>query len=177
MSVRRIVTVPDPVLRKKARKVSNFGPDLQRLIDDMIDTMRDAPGVGLAAPQIGVSQRVIVVEYGKEDEEQTGKGIPKKDVPPKLYVVVNPEFVRPSAAVQVGTEGCLSVPDYAGEVERVTQVTIRGFNRHGAAIRLRARGWLARIFQHEVDHLNGVLFTDRAARVWRVEPETEAERV
>jgi peptide deformylase len=141
--------------------------------------MRAASGVGLAAPQIGVSQRVIVVEYGEEDPEQPGKGIAKKDVAPKLYVVVNPEIIRPSADTETGTEGCLSVPGYAGEVERVAQVTVRGYNRRGAPLRFRARGWLARIFQHEVDHLNGVLFTDRAARVWKVEPEEgrELERV
>ncbi|MGA2112300.1 MAG: peptide deformylase [Anaerolineales bacterium] len=177
MAVRPIVTVPDPVLRKKARKVSTYGPDLQRLIDDMIDTMRQAPGVGLAAPQVGVSQRVIVVEYGEEDPQQAGTGIPKRKVASKLYVVVNPELVRPSQTTETGAEGCLSVPGYAGEVERLTQVTIRGFSRRGTPTRLRARGWLARIFQHELDHLNGVLFTDRASRVWRVEPETEAERV
>lgn len=177
MPVRPIITVPDPVLRKKARRVTSYGPDLQALIDDMIDTMHEAPGVGLAAPQVGVSQRVIVVEYGEEDPEQAGTGIPKKNAAPKLYVVVNPELVRPSATTEMGSEGCLSVPDYAGEVQRQVQVTVRGFNRHGTPTRLRARGWLARIFQHEIDHLNGVLFTDRATRVWKVGPESQTERV
>jgi len=177
MPVRPILTVPARVLRKKARKVTTYGPDLQRLIDDMIDTMREAPGVGLAAPQVGVSQRVIVVEYSEEDPAHVGTGIPNKGVAPKLYVVVNPELIRPSQATELGSEGCLSVPGIAGEVERLAQVTVRGFSRRGSPIRLRARGWLARIFQHELDHLDGVLFTDRASRVWRIEPETQAERV
>jgi peptide deformylase len=92
-------------------------------------------------------------------------------------VIVNPEVVRPSAEKVLGTEGCLSVPGYAGEVERFQEVTVKGLNRHGAPLRLRAKGWLARIFQHELDHLDGVLFTDRAQKVWRVEPEAGVDRV
>ena len=162
MAIREIVTLPEPILRKKAHKVSDFGKDLQTLIDDMIDTLRDAPGVGLAAPQVAVPLRLIIVEYGDEERE---------DAPLKLYVVANPEITRFSSETIVGTEACLSIPGYAGDVERPVAVTVKGFNRQGKPIRIKAKGWLARIFQHEVDHLDGVLFTDRAERVWRLEDE------
>lgn len=160
MAIRPIVTVPDAVLRRKAQKVRQFDADLQQLIDDMIETMRAAPGVGLAAPQVGVSQRVIVVEYG-EDE----------DKPPRLYVVVNPEIVEVSAETEMGVEGCLSIPDLVGEVERYRRIVVKGQNRRGQPIKLKLQGWVARIFQHEIDHLEGVLFTDRAVRVWKPSPE------
>ena len=165
MSVREIVVVPHPVLRRKAARVSDFGPALQRLIDDMIDTMRDAPGVGLAAPQVNVSQRVIVVEF--EDEEN--------GIPHQLYAVVNPEIVAFSRETELGVEGCLSVPGVIGEVPRAQSVTVKGFDRRGKPLRLALEGWLARIFQHEIDHLNGVLFTDRAVSIERVPPEVAAE--
>ena len=166
MAVREIVTVPHPALRRKARKVTDFGPKLQTLIDDMVETMRIAPGVGLAAPQVDVSLRVIAVEFGDEEDET---------VEPKLYTVVNPEIVRPSRETVVGTEGCLSIPALVGDVERNQSVIVKGFSRHGQPMKLKAEGWLARIFMHEVDHLNGVLFTDRAIQVWQ--PEVEAGQV
>jgi peptide deformylase len=160
MSLRKIVTVPEPVLRRRAHKVTDFGADLQELIDDMIETMRSAPGVGLAAPQVNVSQRVIVIEFGDEEDEQ---------VPAKLYAVVNPEILRPSQETEKGTEACLSIPGFLGEVERVASLTVKGQNRHGQPMRIKAKGWLARIFQHEIDHLDGVLFTDRALWVRKIE--------
>lgn len=162
MAVREIVTHPNQILRRKARKVSEFGPDLQKLIDDMVETMREAPGVGLAAPQVDVSLRVITVEFGDEDDPE---------IPPKLYVVANPEIIRQSKQTDVGTEGCLSIPGFVGDVERPVAVTVKGFNRFGKPMRLKAKGWLARIFQHEVDHLNGVLFIDLAENVYRLEEE------
>jgi peptide deformylase len=158
MALREIVFIPDPVLRKKARKVTDFGPELQTLIDDMVETMREAPGVGLAAPQVDSPLRVIVIEFGDEENEEA---------PPKLYTMVNPEIVRVSDETVVGTEGCLSVPGFIGDVERMEQITVKGQNRHGQPMRVKANGWLARIFQHEIDHLNGVLFTDRALRIWK----------
>jgi len=166
MAVREIVTLPEPVLRKKARKVMDFGPELQSLIDDMVETMRVAPGVGLAAPQVNAPVRVIVVEYGEQDEEE------ETAIPPKLYTVVNPEITRFSKESEVGSEGCLSIPGFAGDVERPLGITVKGLNRHGQPIRIKAEGWLARIFQHEIDHLDGVLFIDRAERVWKLEGET-----
>jgi peptide deformylase len=166
MAVREIVTVPHPTLRRNARKVTDFGPKLQTLIDDMVEIMRVAPGVGLAAPQIDVSQRVIVVEFGDEEDET---------LEPSLYTVVNPEIMRPSRETVIGTEGCLSIPMLVGDVERSESVTVKGLNRRGQPIKLKTKGWLARIFLHEVDHLNGVLFIDKAIQVW--EPEFEPGQV
>ena len=163
MAILEIVTLPAPILRNKARKVMSFGSDLQTLIDDMVETMRVAPGVGLAAPQVDVPLRVIVVEYGDEEND---------DAPSKLYTLVNPEIVKPSEEMVTGVEGCLSIPGFAGDVERSLTVTIKGQNRRGQPVKIKAKGWMARIFQHEIDHLNGVLFIDRADKVWKVEGET-----
>jgi peptide deformylase len=160
MALRKIVTVPDEVLRRKAHKVTTFDKTLHALIDDMIDTMRDAPGVGLAAPQIGVLARVIVIEFGDEEDE---------DVPRKLYAVINPEIIRMSSEKVMGVEGCLSVPGLVGDVERSTSIVVRGQNRHGQPLKLKLNGWVARIFQHEIDHLEGILFTDLAERIWQPE--------
>jgi len=166
MAVRKIATLPNDVLRRKARKRTDFGSELQTLIDDMIETMHTAPGVGLAAPQVGVSERVIVIEY-RDDENE--------DVPPKVYAVVNPEVTRRSKDTVIGTEGCLSIPGILGDVERYGAVTIQGQNRRGQSVTIKAQGWLARIFQHEIDHLDGVVFVDRAQRVWQPEnPEETA---
>jgi peptide deformylase len=171
MALRTIVTLPEPVLRRKAHPVTKFDENLQTLIDDMIDTMRDAPGVGLAAPQVGVSERVIVVEYA--EPEETEEGEEPKEVEPKLYVMVNPEIVKSSPETVVGVEGCLSIPALVGEVERAQEVRIKGLNRRGQPMKLKAEGWLARIFQHEIDHINGVVFTDRATQVWQPEEPVE----
>jgi peptide deformylase len=160
MAIREIVTLPQPILRHKAHKVTSFGPDLQAVIDDMVETMRQAPGVGLAAPQVGESTRLIVVEFGDEENEET---------PPKLYVMANPEITRASPETILGTEGCLSIPGVQGDVERLVAVTVKGLNRHGHPMTVKAKGWLARIFQHEIDHLDGILFVDRAEKLWQAE--------
>ncbi len=162
MALREVVTHPDPVLRRKARKVTDFGPELQELIDDMVETMRAAPGVGLAAPQVDTSVQLVVVEFGDEEDEA---------VPPKLYTVINPEIIKPSRDTEMGTEGCLSIPGFVGDVERPVSVTVKGQNRHGQSFKIKASGWLARIFQHEIDHLNGILFIDRAVDVYKLEEE------
>jgi peptide deformylase len=164
MAIREIVTLPAPVLRRKARKVTSFGPELQTLIDDMVETMRQAPGVGLAAPQVDVPLRVIVVEFGEEDDE---------DAPKKLYTLVNPEIRTASEEVVAAPEACLSIPGFAGDVERFEAIQVRGLNRFGKPIRLKLEGWMARIFQHEIDHLDGVLFIDRALKVWKLEEADE----
>jgi len=159
MAVLPIAQLPDPVLRRKAHKISVFDKDLQILIDNMVETMRVAPGVGLAAPQVSQSIRLIVVEYGDDENE---------DAPHKLYVMANPVITRTSEEKELGVEGCLSVPGFQGEVERYVAVTVRGLNRHGQPMTVRAKGWLARIFQHEIDHLDGILFTERAepGKIW-----------
>jgi peptide deformylase len=160
MAVKEIVTLPEAILRHKAHKVTSFGPDLQKLAEDMIETMRQAPGVGLAAPQVGESTRLIVVEYGDEENEE---------IPPKLYVMANPEITRSSQETVLGTEGCLSIPGIQGEVERKEAVTVKGLNRQGRPMTVKAKGWMARIFQHEIDHLDGILFVDRAEKLWKTE--------
>jgi len=156
--------IPDPVLRKETQPVEKYDADLEKLIDDMVDTMRDEPGVGLAAPQVGLSRKLIVVEFGDEDD-------PEK--PAKLYAVANPEIVAVSEETELGVEGCLSIPGMVGEVERYAAIVVKGKNKKGKSIKIKAHGWLARIFQHEIDHLNAVLFTDRATRVWQPAPEEE----
>jgi peptide deformylase len=161
MPMREIITVPNPVLRRKAHPVTRFDDELQVLMDDMVETMRAAPGVGLAAPQVGISQRLIVVEYTTNEEDD--------EAPKKLFVVVNPELTVTDAETETGMEGCLSLPGLLGEVERCLGVTVKGLNRHGRPIRIKAQGWLARIFQHEINHLDGVVFTDLASKVWKPE--------
>ena len=165
MAVRPIVSIPDPVLRRKAKKITALDKDLQTLIDDMVETMREAPGVGLAAPQVGVSTRLIVVEYQQDEEDD--------ESPRKLFVVLNPEIVSASEEVETGVEACLSIPRIQGEVERNLKIVVKGLNRQGKPIKLKLSGWMARIFQHEIDHLEGVLFTDRATKAWRVKDEEE----
>jgi peptide deformylase len=163
MATREIITLPHETLRRKARKVTSFGEDLQTLIDDMVDTMRAAPGVGLAAPQVNIPLRVIVVEFNESEDEEA---------PPKLYICINPRITPSTAEEEIGTEGCLSIPGIVGDVNRPIAVTVKALNRHGQPMKLKTSGWLARIFQHEVDHLNGVLFVDLAEKVWHFEGET-----
>jgi peptide deformylase len=146
MPVRRIYSFADPVLRQKARPVGRIDKATQRLIDDMIETMRAAEGIGLAAPQIGVLERLFVAEL---DE--------------RVYVFINPQIVSLSQETEVAEEGCLSLPGYRGAVERPARATVRGKNRRGKIQTVEAEGLLARCFQHEIDHLDGVLFTDRMA--------------
>ncbi|CAG0976974.1 Peptide deformylase [Anaerolineales bacterium] len=180
MTLRQIVTLPDPVLRRKAKAVTNFGKELQTLIDDMIETMREAPGVGLAAPQVGISERLAVIEYAEEDEDdevetvhEDAEATPKPPKPKQLFVLINPEIVKASEEKVMGIEGCLSIPGLLGEVERYHALQVKALNRHGKPVKLKVDGWLARIFQHEIDHLNGVVFTDLAARVWQPKEEVE----
>lgn len=160
MTVREIVTLPQAILRHKARKVTDFGSEFQTLVDDMVETMHEAPGVGLAAPQVGESMRLIVVEFGDEEDEEA---------PAKLYAMANPEIPRRSDETLIGAEGCLSIPGIQGEVDRAAAVTVKGLNRHGRPMTVKAKGWMARIFQHEIDHLDGVLFVDRAQKLWQSE--------
>lgn len=171
MALRKIVTLPEPVLRRKAHTITKVDKNLQILIDDMVETMRDAPGVGLAAPQIGLSERLIVVEYFERAEDEENEEAPKK-----VWAVLNPEIIKASEEKLMGVEGCLSIPGLVGEVERHATIQVKGLNRHGKPMKIKAEGWLARIFQHEIDHLNGVLFTERATRVWRPSQEVEQDQ-
>lgn len=170
MTIRDIVTHPNDVLRRKAQPVKNFDADLQTLIDDMIETMRVAPGVGLAAPQVNVPLRVIVVEYGGEAEDEEIEDDPPKK---KLFALVNPEITRASKETKVASEGCLSIPGLVGDVERSVSVTVTAQNRRGQPTKIKATGWLARIFQHEIDHINGVLYIDKATKVQSLQEDDE----
>lgn len=157
MTELKIVTLPDEVLRTQARPVTKFDDTLQTLIDDMIETMRAANGVGLAAPQIGQSLQLAVIEtLPKTDEE--GNDIPGSR---ELFAIINPRIVWESRDVIDGIEGCLSIPGYVGEVERAYSIRVRAQDRRGKPLKLRLKGWTARIFQHEIDHLNGVLYIDK----------------
>ena len=150
------------MLREKARKVARVDNSIQKLLDDLAETMLDAPGAGLAANQIGVPLRVCVV---KGDENQ-------------IWGLVNPVIVKKSGS-QVGYEGCLSKPGWVGEVERSEAVVVKGLNRHGREVRIKSSGFTARAFQHELDHLDGILFTDRLTSLdtlRRVEDLVEEDR-
>jgi len=140
-----IVKYPDPVLRKRARPVSRMTPDIHALIEHMLVTMRKAQGIGLAAPQVGVLLRVIIIEAPEHP----------------VRVIINPQILERSSEQVVGMEGCLSLPGLYGDVRRPEVIVLRGLNKHGKPIRLQLKGVEARIAQHEVDHLDGILFTDR----------------
>jgi peptide deformylase len=146
-----IVNDPDPVLRKKAIKIRRADDGLRKLADDMFETMLEAPGVGLAAPQIGKSIRLIVVHVPEDEEDGT------KETSLKL---INPEIIKSSGS-QLGPEGCLSIPGWAGDVERAETVTVKAIDMDNRPVRIKAHGYLARVLQHEIDHLDGILFPDR----------------
>jgi len=167
MAIRRIHLANEPVLRQVAKPVTRFHDGLQELIDDMFETMRAAPGVGLAAPQVGESARLFVARWPEDEEDPESL---------KSYALVNPVIVRAKGEEEEAEEGCLSVPGYVGDVWRATEIVIKGKDRYGKKIRMRVNGWLARIFQHEIDHLNGILFIDRVDspdKIRRVEPGEE----
>lgn len=156
MALLRIVTVFDSdaeVLRQKARKVKRFGPELERLANDMLETMRDAYGVGLAAPQVGLPIRLFVAEVPADMEDEPHAG--------ESYVFVNPKIVKVGREEVEREEGCLSIPGIYGDVWRPDEVVVRAQDVKGNTFRLRARGFLARIILHENDHLDGILFVDR----------------
>jgi peptide deformylase len=154
MSIRNIVKYPDPILRERAVEVTKFNERLGKLLDDMAETMYDAHGVGLAAPQVGIGKRVIVVNIGEE-----------------LIEMINPEIIEKSGEQLEPPEGCLSIPGLLGYVKRANVIRIKGQDRNGNAVEIEAEGFLARAFQHEIDHLNGVLFIDIAEKVFRPEEE------
>lgn len=157
---------PDPILRQRAKKVSSFSPSLQRLIDDMIETMHDNHGVGLAANQVGVLQRVVVIQLPDDPE-------------PRVFI--NPEIVRADGEREV-PEGCLSIPGYKGLVKRSERVRAKGLDRNGKPVRVNADELLAQALEHEIDHLNGILYIDRLVdsdKLWKesdlIDEEGESE--
>ncbi|RJQ50010.1 MAG: peptide deformylase [Nitrospiraceae bacterium] len=152
MSVLHIVTYPEKVLKEKTNPVKEINGNLQRLIDDMIETMYAAPGVGLAANQVGVKKQVTVIDVSVRDEKSP------------LIVLVNPEIIHMEGEIEA-EEGCLSVPDYTTVMKRAKKVCVKGLDREGRPVEIEAEGLLARALQHEIDHLNGVLFVDRMGRI------------
>lgn len=158
MALRNILTEEDPVLRKVCRPVDEVTDRIRMILDDMVDTMRDADGVGLAAPQVGIMRRMFVAE----------------PTPGEVYCFVNPEIISREGEEE-GDEACLSVPDMVGKVVRPTKVTIKGLDRNGAERQYTFEGLAARIMCHETDHLDGILYSDRAEKMFRAEDIRENE--
>ncbi|WDI32851.1 peptide deformylase [Hyphococcus flavus] len=155
MAIRPIITAPDPLLREVSKPVDKVDDELRSLMDDMLETMYDAPGIGLAAIQIGVPKRVIVMDLAGEDEE------------PEPRYFVNPEILDPSEDMRLYEEGCLSVPEFFDEVERPARCRVKYLDYDGNEQILDAEGMLAVCIQHEMDHLEGVLFIDHLSRLKR----------
>ena len=160
MSLMPILTLPDNRLRLASAPVSGVDGDVRTLLDDMLETMYDAPGIGLAAIQVGVAKRVVVVDVAKREGEE------KEEVKNPIFLI-NPEIVKASDERSVYEEGCLSIPDYYAEVERPARVRMRYLDRSGAMQEMDADGLLATCIQHEIDHLDGVLFIDHLSRLKR----------
>ncbi|MYH61835.1 MAG: peptide deformylase [Caldilineaceae bacterium SB0675_bin_29] len=157
-----IVTIwedEEEILRRPAQRVWSFDKRLHQLLDNMVETMREGKGVGLAAPQVGLDRRIFVIEYPEDTER------PEETM--QRYEMINPEIVKAKGS-EIGQEGCLSLPGLAADVDRATYVLVKAQDRHGKSQRIKAYDWLARIFQHEIDHLGGVLMTDRAEQVYKV---------
>ena len=154
MAIREIKKFPAPVLKKKTAPVTTFDEDLQRLIDDMVETMYAAPGVGLAAPQVGVSKRLAVIDISSREEQYP------------LIVLINPSILKSEGEIEF-EEGCLSIPDYTAKVTRAEQVIVGCTDREGKEVEIEAGGLLAIAIQHEIDHLDGLLFIDRISPIKR----------
>jgi peptide deformylase len=155
MTIKPLIILPDPLLRQVSKPIERVDAESRRLAQDMLDTMYDAPGIGLAAVQIGVGRRMLVIDVSREDEEKTP------------LVFINPEILASSDEPSVYEEGCLSIPDYYAEVERPAQVTVKYIDREGKDQTIDAEGLLATCLQHEIDHLNGILFIDHISRLKR----------
>ena len=155
MPIRPILTAPDPRLRQISQPVDKVDDDLRALMDDMLETMYDAPGIGLAAIQVGVPKRVIVMDIAPDGE------------PPEPRYFVNPEILNPSSEMSTYEEGCLSVPEFSDDVDRPARCTVKYLDYHGEPQTLEAEGLLATCIQHEMDHLEGILFIDHLSRLKR----------
>jgi peptide deformylase len=153
MSVMRIEMLGSEALRRRAEEIGELDDELRRLVRDMFETMYDAEGVGLAAPQVGLSRRVIVVDVREEGTHP--------------FALVNPRIVESSRDSDKAEEGCLSIPGVSSVVERPARVTVEGLDENGAPVRMEAEGLLARCLQHEIDHLDGILFIDRISPLKR----------
>lgn len=159
LDIVQVGSAKSEILAQPATRVRDFGPKLHQLLDQMLETLREAPGVGLAAPQVGVDLRVAVIEYPDDEED------PENTL--RVYELINPEIVR-AKGTEVGQEGCLSIPGMVADVERATYLLVRAQDRHGSEYRIKVYDWLARVFQHEIDHLHGVLMTDKATQLYKL---------
>lgn len=155
MTIKPLIILPDPILRQVSKSIETIDSEVKKLADDMLETMYDAPGIGLAAIQIGVARRMLVLDVSKDGEDK------------KPLVFINPEIVSSSDARSVYEEGCLSIPDYYAEVERPAVITVKHLDRDGKEQLTEADGLLATCLQHEIDHLNGVLFIDHISKLKR----------
>lgn len=155
MAALEILTYPDPRLKRRSSPVSTVTAEIKRLLEDMAETMYEAPGVGLAAPQVGVNVRVIVVDTAGQEEDSPG-----------LIKLINPEITF-SEGQQIGEEGCLSIPGFSSLIKRKLRIRVEGLNEQGEQSEIEASGLLARVLQHEIDHLDGILFVDRLSRLKR----------
>jgi len=153
MSILEIVIEGDPRLRQKATRIRQVDESIRALAEDMYETIPVAEGVAVAAPQVGITRRLIVIRYTEAEEDGS-------DPVEITYRLANPEIVRGNGR-QVGLEGCLSIPGWVGEVPRMETVTVKAIDMDNKPVRIKATGYLARVFQHEIDHLDGILFTDR----------------
>jgi peptide deformylase len=164
MAIHKVLTSEYPVLRQKAKKVRRVDDTTRQLIDDMFDSMHAARGLGLAAPQIGVSLRVLVIEMTADDADDSVQALPREkrkvEYSGERIALINPEIVKLEGE-QFGEEGCLSIPGYVGNVRRALKITVKGLDRKGKETRIKGEGLLARALQHEIDHLDGILYTDR----------------
>lgn len=179
MPLLNILTFPDSMLRKKCDPVEVIDNDLIQLLDDMADTMYEAPGVGLAAPQVGYTKRVIVVDIKPRECAQESTEEEEILLPPdrsELIELINPEIVFSDGEV-TGEEGCLSIPGFVSDVKRKFEVTVEGYNRDGELLEIKCEDLLARVFQHEIDHLDGILFIDRLGRLKRELLKKKIEKV
>ncbi len=163
MAVMPVIKMDNPLLHRKAKKVSKIDGSIQKLIDDMVETMHDTGGVGLAAPQVGVPLQVVVIQVHDEED---------------VITLINPEIVKTSEESEMMPEGCLSLPGYRGEVKRFTSVTVKARDRQGKLTRIKGEELLSQVLQHEIDHINGIVYVDHLEsmdKLEKIEAEDEAE--
>lgn len=170
----KILTTPSPILRKKSQEVKNIDSSIKKLIKGLIETLRENSGLGIAAPQVGELQRIIIIE-SKGGKRKNGSERPK--IP--LTILVNPEIIEYSKETEIDDEGCLSVPEIWGKVKRAKKVTVKRLNGKGKKVKIKAHDMFARVLQHEIDHLDGILFTDKAdlSTLHKIGPDGEIIKV
>ena len=160
MAIMPVIKMDNPVLHQKAKRVRKIDDSIQKLIDNMIETMHNIEGAGLAAPQVGVPLQVVVIQLPDEED---------------VITLINPEIVKISEETEMMTEGCLSLPGYNGEIKRSTSITVKARDRQGKLIRIKGEELLAQVLQHEVDHINGIVFVDHLESIDELRKNEEAE--